>query len=160
VFDLRSVRRAEIAESCRRFEVSRLDVFGSSARRVGIDPDRSDVDLLIHYLPSRRPSLFAALDRPDALTDLLGRRANLVTDDAVENPFIRAGSERFREPIDAARPVGPIEHPVAGDRPDRAPWRRQRRISLISAVSGTREDVRRTIIRMDARKRMLHGLYQ
>ena len=44
-------QRAAIAELCRRFHVRRLDVFGSAARGTDFDPSRSDVDLLVSYLP-------------------------------------------------------------------------------------------------------------
>jgi hypothetical protein len=91
-----------IAELCQRFRVSRLDVFGSAARVVDFDPARSDVDLLVTYLPGYHPGIGAWQDLRDALTVVLGRPVDLVMDTAVENPFIRAGIERSREPVYAA----------------------------------------------------------
>lgn len=94
--------RSEIAELCRRYQVQRLDVFGSAARVTDFDPARSDVDLLVRYLPEREPDFGAYLELRDALADRLGRPVDLVMDTAVENPFIRAGIERSRQPVYAA----------------------------------------------------------
>ena len=94
--------RTGIAELCRRFQVHQLDVFGSAARVSDFDPDRSDIDLLVTYVPGYRPGIAAYQDLRDALADLLGRPVDLVMDAAVENPFIRAGIERSREPLYAA----------------------------------------------------------
>jgi uncharacterized protein len=91
--------RADIAELCRRFEVSRLDVFGSAARGSDFDPDRSDVDLAVTYRAGYQPSIAAYQDLRDALADLFGLPVDLVMETAVENPFIRAGIERSRQAI-------------------------------------------------------------
>jgi uncharacterized protein len=91
--------RADIAELCRRFRVRRLDVFGSAARGTDFDPASSDVDLLISYMPGQRADFGAYLDLRDALAELLGRPVDLVMEDAVENPFVRAGIERSRQPL-------------------------------------------------------------
>jgi len=91
--------RAEIAELCRRFHVRRLEVFGSAARGTDFDPDRSDVDLLVSYLPDRPPDIGSYLDLQDALADLLGRKVDLVMEGAVKNPYVRAGIERSRQPL-------------------------------------------------------------
>jgi len=95
-------RREEIADLCRRFLVSRLDVFGSAARETDFDTTRSDVDLLVTYLPDHAPSRCVDLALRDALTELLGHKVDLVTADTVRNPFIRAGIERSRQPLYAA----------------------------------------------------------
>ena len=91
--------RAEIAELCRRFHVHRLDVFGSAARGTDFDPTHSDVDLLVSYTPDHRPDIGAYLDLRDALAGLLGRPVDLIMENAVENPFVRAGIERSRQPL-------------------------------------------------------------
>lgn len=96
---LLEARAAEIAELCRRFHVSRLDVFGSAARVVDFDPARSDIDILVSYEASHPRSMWDYFALRDALSDLLGRKVDLVMADAVENPFVRAGIERSRQPI-------------------------------------------------------------
>lgn len=94
--------KAEIASICRRFHVRRLDVFGSAARGGDFDAARSDVDLLVTYLPGHPPDIAAYQDLRDALAELLERPVDLVMESAVENPFIRAGIERSRQPVYAA----------------------------------------------------------
>jgi hypothetical protein len=91
--------RAEIADLCRRFHVSRLDVFGSAARVVDFDPARSDIDILISYAPDSPPSAWDHFALRDALSDLLGRKVDLVMANSVENPFVRAGIERSRQVV-------------------------------------------------------------
>jgi hypothetical protein len=91
--------RAEIADLCRRFHVRRLEVFGSAARGTDFDPARSDVDLLVSHLPEHHPDIGSYLDLQDALADLLGRKVDLVMEGAVENPYVRAGIERSRQPL-------------------------------------------------------------
>ena len=93
------IHRDDIAELCRRFHVNRLEVFGSAARGLDFDPARSDVDLLVTYLPGYQPGIAAYQDLRDALEDLLGRPVDLVMEAAVENPFSRAGIDRSRQPI-------------------------------------------------------------
>ncbi len=80
----------------------RLDVFSSAARGSDFDAARSDVDLLVTYLPGYAPDIATYQDLRDALADLLERPVDLVMEGAVENPFIRAGIERSRQPIYAA----------------------------------------------------------
>jgi len=95
--------RGEIAELCRRFHVSRLEVFGSAARGTDFDPARSDVDLLVTYAPDAPvPSLADYFDLSEQLTALLGRPVDLVMSGAVRNPFVRADIERWKQPVYAA----------------------------------------------------------
>jgi len=91
--------RAEIADLCRRFHVSRLDVFGSAARVVDFDPARSDIDILVSYASDSQPSAWDHFALRDALSDLLGRKVDLVMANSVENPFVRAGIERSRQVV-------------------------------------------------------------
>jgi uncharacterized protein len=99
MLDLIEMHATDIAELCRRYHVQRLDVFGSAARVTDFDPARSDVDLLVTYLPGHGANFGAYLDLRDALTSLLGRRVDLVMENAVENPYVRAGIERSRQPL-------------------------------------------------------------
>jgi predicted nucleotidyltransferase len=87
----------EIAELRRRFHVQRLDVFGSAARITDFDPARSDVDLLLTYLPGHVPDIVGYLALRDALGEVLGRPIDLVSDKAVVNPYVRAGIDRSRQ---------------------------------------------------------------
>jgi predicted nucleotidyltransferase len=95
------MRQSDIAALCRRFQVNRLEVFGSAARGLDFDPASSDVDLLVTYLPDQ-PGMAAHQDLHDTLEDLLGRPVDLVMEAAIANPFIRAGIDRVRQAIYAA----------------------------------------------------------
>jgi uncharacterized protein len=67
-------KRDAIARLCRRYDVLRLDVFGSAARETDFS-ESSDIDLLMEYEPGYAPpalgDLFALRD---ALADLFGPR--------------------------------------------------------------------------------------
>ena len=93
---------AVIAELCRRFHVRRLDMFGSAARGIDFDPERSDVDLLVEYEPGRAPGLTEYFDFRDALQGTFGRRVDLVMNSAVRNPYVRSSIERHRRLLYAA----------------------------------------------------------
>lgn len=95
--------RAEIALLCRRFGVTRLELFGSAARGADFDPDASDADFLVEF---NRATDLSSLDRyfgfTEALEQVLGRPVDLVEPSAVKNPFLRAAIERSKELIYAA----------------------------------------------------------
>lgn len=91
-------KREALAALCRRYGVKRLEVFGSAARGVDFDPDRSDFDFLVEFEPrgdgSPRVQFFGFAE---ALEALLGRRVDLVEPSAVRNPYLRASIDRSRE---------------------------------------------------------------
>ncbi len=89
-------RRAEIADICRRFGVSRLAVFSSAAR--GEDFARSDVDFLA-YEQAANAGLGDYFALGDALAAAVGRPVDLVVEGSVRNPFVRAGIERSAETV-------------------------------------------------------------
>jgi predicted nucleotidyltransferase len=98
VLPLIEMRRNDIADICRRFHVSRLDVFGSAARGSDFDPARSDVDLLVTYQSTiPRPTLEEYFEFREQLEALFGRSVDLVMAGAVRNPYVRADIERSRE---------------------------------------------------------------
>jgi predicted nucleotidyltransferase len=84
-------KREALAELCRRYGVARLEVFGSAARGVGFDRNRSDADFLVTFKPSARNDLAAFADLKDALEQLLGRPVDLVERETIEasRNFIR-----------------------------------------------------------------------
>jgi hypothetical protein len=92
-------RRAEILALCRRYNVRRLDLFGSAARETDFTT-ASDVDLLVEFEQDRGPPPFHdLLAFRQALMDIVGRRVDLTMAGAVRNPFVRAAIERSRQPI-------------------------------------------------------------
>lgn len=65
----------QIADLCRRYEVSELSLFGSAVRGE-MRPD-SDFDFLVEYLPEAKPSLLDLSAMMNDLSDLLGRPVDL-----------------------------------------------------------------------------------
>jgi predicted nucleotidyltransferase len=85
---------------CRRFDVARLEIFGSAARAADFDPDTSDVDFLVEFAPETRwPALEQFFGLADALQQLLGRPVDLIEAGAVRNPFVLQGINRSRERV-------------------------------------------------------------
>ncbi|MBP1776156.1 MAG: putative nucleotidyltransferase [candidate division NC10 bacterium] len=77
------VTRALLAhrEVLQQFAVRELRLFGSTLR--GEADDTSDIDLLVDYDPAARVGLFAFVRLQRRLTELLGRRVDLATPDAL-----------------------------------------------------------------------------
>ncbi len=90
-------QQGEVAEICRRFEVVRLEVFGSAVTGE-FDEQRSDLDFLVEFGPALtgpRFDAFFGLQR--ALAELFGRSIDLVEAGAPRNPyFIRRLNETRR----------------------------------------------------------------
>ena len=86
-----------IAALCRGHGVTTLDVFGSAADG-RFDPQRSDYDFIARFAP--RPDCSLArryLAFTEALEQLLGRPVDLMTDHAIENPYLRDAVETTRQ---------------------------------------------------------------
>lgn len=88
--DVIEKHRSEILELCRKYDVTRLRVFGS-ALRPSWDERQSDLDFLVEYGPGRM-----TLDPLDALVgfqmgleEILGTPVDAVDWNAVKNPYFR-----------------------------------------------------------------------
>lgn len=80
-----TAHQSELAALCRRFDVARLEVFGSAARGTDFDPAKSDADFLVAFRPdSRLPPLEQFFGLAEALERLLGRPVDLVERTALE----------------------------------------------------------------------------
>jgi len=91
-------KRDALIALCKRYDVARLEVFGSAARGVDFDPAVSDADFLVEFKAgSRLGPLEQFFGLANALKDLLGRPVDLVEPSAIKNPFIRARINRSRE---------------------------------------------------------------
>jgi predicted nucleotidyltransferase len=84
-------KRDALIALCKRYDVARLEVFGSALRPAEFDPARSDVDFLVTFAPHSRDYLAAFLNLKEALEALLGRPVDLVEREAIEGSrnFIR-----------------------------------------------------------------------
>ena len=96
-------KREALKALCERYDVARLEVFGSAARGADFDPVKSDVDFLVEFkADSQLNPLHQFFDFADALKDLFGRPVDLVEASAVRNPFICAAIDRSREVVHGA----------------------------------------------------------
>ena len=69
----------EIAELCRKHGIAELALFGSVLRD-DFDPDRSDVDVFVQFMPGRRVGFFELGEIEESLSELFGgRKVDLVT---------------------------------------------------------------------------------
>jgi uncharacterized protein len=88
-----------IAELCRRFDVRRLDLFGSAATG-RFDPARSDLDFLVEFEgmpPGRYAKSYFGLR--EGLEALFQRPVDLLTEGSIENPYLRRSIEAERRSV-------------------------------------------------------------
>ena len=94
--------RDRVADLCRRFEVKRLELFGSAARD-DFDPQTSDLDFFVEFLSD---DWHGAADRwfglQEGLEALFGRKVDLVSIKATTNPFFLEVANRNRVKLYAA----------------------------------------------------------
>ena len=92
-----------VRDLCRRFGVTRLEVFGSAARGDDFDPARSDADFLVGFERVEDLSpLHQFFGFADELASVLGRHVDLVEARAVRNPYFKAEIEQAKELVYAA----------------------------------------------------------
>ncbi|MCZ8150240.1 MAG: nucleotidyltransferase domain-containing protein [Roseomonas sp.] len=97
-----------VAELCRRFGVTRLEVFGSAARGEDFDPSRSDVDLLVEF--GRELAFAEYTSFWDGLESAFGRKVDLIN----RKFLLRSRNWIRRDAILAdARPFFAAEHAPA-----------------------------------------------
>jgi predicted nucleotidyltransferase len=95
-------RVQQIANLCREHGVARLLVFGSVLRD-DFDPERSDIDLLVEFLPdAHKPWLGEFTDLKMAMEDLFSRKVDVISERALKNPYLLATVEREKELLYAA----------------------------------------------------------
>jgi predicted nucleotidyltransferase len=92
----------EIKALCSRFNVRRLDLFGSAARENDFTAC-SDIDVLVEFeTKNTSPKLADFLDLRDSLSSLFGRKVDLTMASAIRNPYLRAAIDRSRVPLHGA----------------------------------------------------------
>lgn len=94
---LADVAPADLFEVCRTYHVQQLDLFGSAAGSA-FDPVRSDLDFLVTFedpLPNGVVSA-AYFGLMQALSELYGRKVDLVNEQLVVNPYLRRRIETQR----------------------------------------------------------------
>ena len=102
MLDLIERHRDELTKLCQRYEVRRLELFGSAARGQ-FDLSRSDFDFLVVFQP---PGKVDAADRYLGLLvdleELFGRKIDLVDVRAHRNPYFMAEALKHRVVLYAA----------------------------------------------------------
>lgn len=78
-------RRGAVAEILDRYAATRPRVFGSVAR--GDATTTSDIDLLVDLLPDRGNALMRIAGMGEELSELLGVRVDVVTQDLLREPI-------------------------------------------------------------------------
>ena len=95
-------QRRGLEALCRRFEVRRLEVFGS-ATTGAFRAEDSDLDFLVEFMA---PAAAGYSDRYfgllESLEQLFGRRVDLVVASAIKNPFFRESVEQSKVLLYAA----------------------------------------------------------
>lgn len=85
-------KRDEVAAICRKYGITRLDLFGSAANG-DFDPERSDFDFLVEYAPDAPPLEWGGVVLREELAEALGRKVDLVRLARVRNPYLRRSIE-------------------------------------------------------------------
>jgi len=92
----------QLVALCRKYDVHRLDLFGS-ALRDDFDASNSDLDFVVQF------SNFTILNAADRylglmidLEDLFGRKVDLVSYRAIKNPYFKQVVDRTRVNLYAA----------------------------------------------------------
>lgn len=95
--------RDEIVSLCKRYDVRRLDIFGS-ATTAEFDIDHSDLDFLVEFkTPEAPPGILSRyLGLAEELEHLLGKPVDLITPQSIRNPYFQRTVENSREVLYAA----------------------------------------------------------
>jgi predicted nucleotidyltransferase len=92
-----SIDRDKIADFCRRWKITEFAFFGSVLRD-DFRPN-SDVDVLVTFAPDAQWSLFDLVEMQDTLSEMLGRKVDLIEKRGLRNPFRRYEILRTKEVV-------------------------------------------------------------
>mgnify|MGYP003419702995 CR=1 FL=1 len=90
-----------IQQVCKRFGVERLRVFGSILTD-RFDPEVSDVDFLVDFLPGNVDLFADYFDFKAELERIVGREVDLIDASAIRNPYFKASAVAGSEELYAA----------------------------------------------------------
>ena len=92
----------QISELCQKFDVKRLELFGSAAR-ADFDESTSDVDLFIEFKDYAAPSIADQwFGLQEAMEKLLNRRVDLTSSRSTKNPYFLKVANQSRVALYAA----------------------------------------------------------
>jgi len=102
MLDLIQRHLPEIRQICAKFNVSRLELFGSAANG-NFDEQTSDIDLLVEFKPIKQgryaDTYFGLLE---AINNLFGRDVDLIMTRAIKNQYFLQKINQCRETLYAA----------------------------------------------------------
>jgi predicted nucleotidyltransferase len=86
-----------LAELCRQFGIRKLELFGSACTGE-FNPGRSDLDFMVEFPPGYDfgPWLSRLSQFERSLTQLFGRRVDLITSSASRNPWFQREADKAR----------------------------------------------------------------
>lgn len=88
----------QIGELCRANGVVRLDVFGSILTENF--SAESDIDFVVLFRRDEQTNAFHQyFDFKEALESVLGRKVDLVCENAIRNPYFKQEVDKTREPL-------------------------------------------------------------
>ena len=95
-------KRDQLIAACKRFDVARLDIFGSAARGDDFNPVHSDADFLVTFRSNAKVDLYLYLDIEEAFENILGRKVDLI-----DRHSIKSGRNyiRRRNILEQAEPI-------------------------------------------------------
>lgn len=104
MIELLSSRRMQIGEICESLGIRRLEVFGSAATGQ-FDAKQSDLDFIVEFdnLTGDGGLLNRYLELASQLEALFNYQVDLVTPNAIRNPYFRKTIDESRELIYEAR---------------------------------------------------------
>jgi predicted nucleotidyltransferase len=99
MIELVAQKKRELIELCRRFQVERLDLFGSAATG-SFQSESSDLDFVVSFCsPKPGTYLDLYLDFAEALELLFQHPVDVLTEKAIRNPYFRRSVELTRQPL-------------------------------------------------------------
>ena len=95
--------RETIKDLCTRYQVRRLELFGSALTGGSFHSEKSDIDFLVEFLPLKQgeyaDAYFGLLE---ALEELFDRHVDLVMPGAIKNPYFLESVNKNRTVLYAA----------------------------------------------------------
>jgi predicted nucleotidyltransferase len=112
MFTMTNEERVAVERLCREVGVKQLDLFGS-ATSDAFDPERSDLDFLVEFLPgAKKPWMGEYADLQEGLEGIFERPVDLVFAGGLKNPFFRRAALASKRTVyDAANAQAHVRYP-------------------------------------------------
>lgn len=98
MIELVKQHRSELVKLCQKFDIAKLEVFGSAATGNFV-PGESDVDFIVEFLVSDPGIADRLFDFAEAAESLLITPVDIVIESGISNPYLRHTIGQSREAI-------------------------------------------------------------